>query len=485
MHKKIKEKLEKLAEEQEREFDEISVLFESAKLGVSELDPTLDGFKLEARALNSLKSHFNNQKFNAGRDYYYVPFGVAIPAKDQNEKLRTEILNEWGDPTKRIAMIQAGKLMTMKDETSGEAKPVREIKKMTKINDEWVVTDGIFIQNGDTPIARDYIKVNKYADGNEYPNQSFSRPLFSNWKITLFGLGFFAGIKKVGDKEIKATPLNDGIYSRVQVFGKWANPNDPSFVCKKTIWFKPCRFKATEGTKSFELSARVNCKSEFQLSNKILDIEKLSKAINSRVSSLSKKFMALSRKLKTEATKEKDEAKLKKGEEALAKAKEYKVYESEDYIPFIDLNDIRDYHLKYSAVYKDVVDEEGETVQIIAKNKDGYDITDWNAFALAECVFNGIYESEGKSPKMILDDWSLDNNLFVSFSKELQTNIPPSSSVIISLTTSRGNKVWDADSESLVVDPENAKVFPLVRGIRSIMNFSEVNIDQALQGDMS
>jgi hypothetical protein len=118
--------------------------------------------------------------------------------------------------------------------------------------------------------------------------------------------------------------------------------------------------------------------------------------------------------------------------------------------------------------------------------KDGaWDKIDFDAFALCECTFNGVYEKEGKKPKMILSDISLpqdNNNIYCGFANGIDTKIP-SSSVILSLTTARGNQVYDPDTKTYIDDEENATAFPKVKGIKVLIDFQKIDIEK-LFGDL-
>ena len=170
---KIAKALEKIAETEERALEEINVMFESAKLKIQELDPSITGIKIDKRALSYLKSHFNSQKFNKGVGFNFVPMGVSISARDRNKKLREEILKDWAEPPNRKTIIHKGQIMTM--DIDDDKVPVKTITKSHYEKDVGlIVDDGEICEPEDTPIPRDYREKNEYGD-NEYENFDYNR----------------------------------------------------------------------------------------------------------------------------------------------------------------------------------------------------------------------------------------------------------------------------------------------------------------------
>lgn len=491
VHKKIKERLVKLAKDNEKSMDEIKALFESCRLLAKENEPDLDSLRLDKRAYGNLKSFFENKKYNKGEEFSYIPIGVAIGAKDKNEELRNKILKEWSDPTKRLEMIQSGKVMTMK---IGEDKvPVKKITKMTEVNDEWIVEEAEIcdLGKGDTPIPRNYVKNKKYKNKEgTYPNFDYSKPLYPKWELTLNGIGFFPGVKGDGEEKVKKKIVPDGRKAKVTFKGKFANPNDPLFVCANPIWFTPLRFKAIyKKDRSTPIKMECTCSSQPELIDKKIDFIKIAKALNKSIATnfdnLKKEALEIRNKAKTEN----NESLMKDAKEKLSEAKFYEPFKKKNYIPNIDLDEIDKYHNEHSAIWieEEYEDFNGEVAIRKSIKKDGdWDVVDFDAFAIAEVDFNGIYHKDKtKPPKMIIGDWSLDDSLFVKYSPEINVKIPPGTAVV-SITTSKGNSVYDKESGEYVKDPKNAKPNPKIRGIRVTSEFenSKEMLEKKLEGDM-
>ncbi len=490
MNENLKDRLVKLAEDNEVKSEEVLLLFEALRLKVKEEDPHLGDSKLDKRTYNGLLNYFSNKKFSKGKEFIFIPFGINSEAKDQNKELRDEILKEFADPEQRKDVIRKGKVMCMKisdQEIDNKEvfyndvyKPVRKISKFTTVNDIYVVTEGELWEPGDTPIARDYRTKLTFGEGeneNEYDNFSYSKPLNPRWKITLFGLGYFPGFKEViteqGIEKVQKTVKGDGVMCKVSFWGDLADPSSAKFVCKKSIWFVPCKVKGTENQSiSNMLNLNITSKTELEVSDKKPKMETLARQINARILAEAKEAYGRAKEANATEDMPKDhKAKI------MAKWNLYSKFKDKDYIPFIDLSEIHDFHMKYRAV----IDEETGT----PKKENGWDKIDFDAFALSECTLNGIYEKEGRSPRMILSDISLpqdNSSIFCGFAKGIDIKIPPSS-VIVSLTTSRGNKVYDPDTKTYIEDDENSKAFAKVKGIRVLIDFTKIDVDK-LFGDM-
>ena len=506
----FKKKLEDLAKDNDEKVADVIVLFITLKTKILELEPYLPDAKASIRTYNGLQSYYSNQRFNKGSEFIIIPMGVQQEPKDTNKKLRDTILKDFSNPQNRLKMISGeagdgtdGKVMVMK--TSDELvdninvffpdvyKPVKTIRKMTQLsNSEWVVVDADLWKPGDKPIPRSFNRTNQYVeDGEVYENKQWSRPLYPNWKFAIFGLGYFSGNKEVktpegGIKKVPKNTLNDGLISRITFYGDRANPNSPKFIGKKSLWFMPCKLKATDTKYTSELFLQTTAKSDIEVSSKKLkfvpykDKDGKSKpgiinVVNARVKSKAKKLMAIVSKTNFDSL-PKDKAKKLHDLESL-----YKKFVDVDYIPIIDLNGVDDYHKSHRAVL--VENKEGKLVP--KKDKEGvWDSIDFNSFAISECAFTGVYTKEDKPPKMILSDYSLAENksLFPKFSVGINSDLPPSS-VYVSLTTSRGNQAYDPDTKKYIVDPENAVAIPKIKGICVIMDFSKIDIKK-LVGDL-
>ncbi len=487
MNEKFKKKLEDLAETNEVGFQDVLILFQLYREKVKELFPHLSDTKLDMRSYNGLLDYYNNKKFNKGSEFAIIPFGVMNEAKDSNKKMRDEILTNFSNPTKRIEMIEKGKVMVMK--TSDKVidnktvfytdvyKPVSTIRKMTKMDTgEMVVVDGDLWKPGDQPIARDYRAQIQYEGREAFDNWNWSQPLYPNWKITLFGIGLFSGQKEIKNSDgtvSKKTKniITDGLVSKVTFYGDLANPTSPKFVAKRPLWFKPCKVKAVDTKYSNALFTNVTAKGEIEGSQDKLDIidivSKINERINEQVEKIGNTYHSVDM---NELPKEKAQ----KLQQLFDLHEKFLVVE---YIPIIDLAGINRYHMTHKAL----LDANGNPI----KDEDGvWDMTDFNSFALTECAFTGAYTKDGKAPKFILSDYSLPDNqsVFAKFSKGMDSEIP-ASSVYAVLTTSRGNQAYDVDTKTFVHNPEDAIAIPKIRGIGVILDFTKINVEQLL-GDM-
>ena len=503
MIEKIRKVLEQIAEnEKTPTLDVVLANFETAILQTKEEDSSLEGEKLERRALTVLKTFYQKQIYSKGSPFTHIPFGVSVPPMDKNKKLRDKILTDWKDPGKRTDMIRKGKFMfTMIGEDitlikSWKAKDTHNEKKGDFT--ELIIDKGepCDIGAGDIPIPRDYRKKIPYASGEgEYDNTNqYSKPLTHNWTMTLFGVGFFDGIKKVIDKESgelieKEKKIGaDGYKARVQIFGPLANPHSEHFLGKEPIWFMPLKFNASESSNSNSAFIQATLKGAVELGLKNIDIEKLVAFINARVSATYTKLYKKAKDMRDQAKVDEDEILMKKAKDTLKRAnlfKEFTVESGKQYIPVIDLVEIKDYHLKYAVQWK-IMDEEDEDEELIVdKNKEGWDNVDFNAFALSKCSYEGFFSKAGKKPKMIITDWSIPDSIFTGFVPLLKTDIE-SGEVYISLTTSRSSSVYDESTGKYVKDPENAVPIPKIRGIRLTKGLEGIlkKFEEKLQGDM-
>ena len=479
------EKLAVIAKGAEEEIEDVKALFAAVKeVIVGSFDYELSEVKLNKKTYDAIKEHYNSEKYAKPQEMWFIPFGVYSEAKDQNAKLREEIFKEWAEPQNRIAMIEAGKLMVMKisdqkiegDITFADVyKPVkdRESLKFTKVNDETVVIDGKLWSPGDMIIPRDYRRQITYANKESYDNKQFSKPLDPNWKVSLFGVGFFAGTRDkrikdeaTGEIDIIKAPkdiLNNGVICIITYYGDFANPATPAFITKKPVWFVPCKLKGTDSKRSNELFLQATAKTDLEIiPSKKINIPKVIEYINGRVRNNVMKAQSI----------------IGSGEpmpkEKLAKIKAFfdvgKKFLTKDFIPVIDLIGVDEYHKTHKAITNP------ETGLIL--KDEGWDKTDFNSFAISECSYSGVYAKEGQAPKMIITDSSLpqDQSLFLKFSNGLRHDLPPSS-VLVALTTSRGNKIYDKDTKLWVVNEEEAKAIPKIKGIKLLINFGVLDID--------
>ena len=511
MLNKIKKVLEKIAEDEKTPpVEEVFIHFETAVLQIKDEDPELEEEKVQRRAVNILKQYYNKQIYGRGNPFTFLNFGVLFPPKDKNKILRDEILKSWEDPGKRAGMIRQGKIMFM---TIGEDRvPV----KSWDIKDTHTEKDGdrsIFVIDkgepcdigaGDIPIPRDYRSVIKY-EGNEEGNENFqfTYALEPNWGMTLVGIGFFDGVKKIKNKETgeieevekvlikiiknKKTGQtkivsSDAFKTRVQIYGPLANPHSEHFLGKESIWFMPLKFNASESGRSNMLVQQIVGKGTFELGLKDINIEKLIKYLNTKVAKIYAVLLKKANQLKKKANDEEDESILKTAKEVLKSAKLFKPYQKEKkYIPFIDLVDIDDYHEQYAVQYKE--DDDGEL--IVDRNKQGWDNTSFDAFALCRCMYSGFFSKKGKKPKMMLTDWSIPDTLFTGFVPILNTEIE-SGEVYVCLTTSRSDSVFDEASKKYVKDPEEATAFFKIKGIKLVKSLKSITkkYEAKLEGDM-
>jgi len=496
MIEKIKKVLEQIAEKENTpSLDVVLANFESALLIVKDEDPSLEGEKLERRALTLLKDYINKQIYGKGKPFTFLNFGVLFAPKDKNKELRDKTLKSWEDPGKRAGMIRQGKVMFMK---IGEDKvPIKSFD----IKDTHTERDGDFtkliidkgepcdVGAGDKPIPRDNRKKIKYVNSDEeYDNiNQYSKPLSPNWAMTLNGVGLFDGVKNIKDKEtgeiVEAEKtIKDSIKTRVQIFGPLANPHSEHFLGKESIWFMPLKFDATENNRSNALVQQVTGKGTFTLGLKDINVEKLVRYLNMKTSKMYEVLLDKANRMKDKANKDSDEDLLKKAKEVLKSAKLFKPYQKDKkYIPIIDLVDINDFHYDYAVQYKE--DDEGE--MIVDKNKSGWDNTDYDAFALCKCAYTGFFTKQGKKPKMMLTDWSVPDTLFVGFVPILNTDIE-TGEVYVCLSTSRSDSVYDENTSKYVKDPEGATPFPKIKGIKLVKSLKGITkkYEEKLEGDM-
>jgi len=525
LSKEFKKKLEDLAKDNDETTTDVAVLFVALKSKILELEPHLPDMKANIRTYNGLTGYYNNKRFNRGTEFIIVPMGIQSEPKDTNKILRDEIYKDFSNPQKRLKMIAGnagdgsdGKVMVMKTSdkvVDGKTvfftdvyKPVKIIRKMTQLsNSEWVVVDGDLWQPGDKPIPRNYKKTVQYVkDGEVYTNKGWSRSLNPNWKFSIFGLGYFSGIKqvKVGEefKRVPKNTVNDGLISRITFYGAYADPNSPKFIGKKALWFMPCKLKVVDSKYSSELFLQATAKTDIEISSKKIKIPEIIGKVNKRIEGKAKKLISIVSRTDFDEL-PKDKAKKLHDLEAL-----YKKFTMVDYIPIIDLAGVNQYHFTHRAKRGKAsgtvttlettaipaignpnrsvpVSEEKEKNFTIEKDEKGvWDNIDFNSFAISECAFTGVYAKEGKPPKMILSDYSLPENqsLFCKFSNGLNSDLPPSS-VYVSLTTSRGNQAYDPDTKKFVVDPENAVAMPKIKGICVLLDYSKIDIE-GLIGDL-
>ncbi len=501
MIEKIRKVLEQIAEDEKTPtLDVVLANFETAVLQTKEEDPSLEGVKLERRALNVLKTYYQNQIYGKGSPSTFIPFGVSVHPMDKNKKLRDEILKDWKDPGKRAGMIRRGKVMFM---TIGEDRvPIKSFDfKHTHTEKNGDFTELIIdsgescdLGAGDVPLPRDYRKNIKYVGGEgEYQNlNQYSKPLAPNWTMTLFGVGYFDGIRKIKNKEsgeiqeVEKNLTRDAMKERVQFFGHLANPHSEHFLGKGPIWFMPLKFKASENNRSNAAYIQCTCKGSVELGLKDIDIEKLINIINKRVSSIYINLYKIASLMRDKAKEDENEDLMKKAKETLKHAnlfKSYSVESGKQYIPMIDLVEIDDYHNEYAVQWKVISDEDEEL--IIDKNKEGWDNVNFNAFAICKCKYSGFFSKTGKKPKMILTDWSIPDSVFAGFVSILKTDIE-NGEVYVSLTTSRGSSVYDESTGTYVKDPENAVPIPKIRGIKLVKSLKGIikKYEEKLQGDM-
>jgi len=498
MIEKVRKRLEEIAEKENTPtLDVVLAQFETAILLTKDDEPELEGEKLERRALTLLKEYINKQIYSKGKPFTFLNFGVLFAPKDKNKILRDKILKDWEDPGKRAGMIRQGKVMFMK---IGEDKvPIKSFD----IKDTHTEKSGDFtvliidkgepcdLGAGDMPLPRDNRKTIKYANSDEtYDNiNQYSKRLTPNWGMTLQGVGFFDGLKKVKNKEkeiveIEKT-LKDSIKTRVQIFGALANPHSEHFIGKELIWFMPLKFDATENNRSNALVLQVNGKGTFTLGIKEIKVEKLVRFLNKKVSLTYKVLLDRANKMRDKAKEDKDEKLMKEAKETLKTAKLFKPYQkNKKYIPIIDLVDIEDFHYDYAVQYKEDEDSEDDEM-IIDKNKSGWDNTDYDAFALCMCGYTGFFTKQGKKPKMMLTDWSVPDTLFVGFVPILNTDIE-NGEVYVCLGTSRSDSVYDESTGKYVKDPEGATPFPKIKGIKLVKSLKGITkkYEEKLEGDM-
>lgn len=506
---RLKSKLTKLAETNETTLEEVMILFNVLRDEVKEMCPYLTNEKLNYRTYNGIEDHYSNKKFSNANEFSFIPFGIFSEAKDKNKDIIDKIVKDFAKPNMRLEMIAGkkgdgsdAKVISMKtsdQEIDGKDvlftdvfKPVKNIKNFISLdNGQFVVTEGELWNPGDNIIPRDYRTEIQYVEGGEtYTNKNWSKPLKANWKLILFGVGFFDGVKQIKDKEgnivkVKKNMASDGLICKVDFYGDEANPTSPKFIPSKNPFFKPCKFKAVSKQFSNELFLSITAKlgktstfeidtvTKIKFSNWVdkngNERKGLIPIINERVGKQSKKAQAIYNSADL------DEMPKDKAKKLQSLYNLYKKYLNVDYIPFIDLCDIDNYHKTHRAKH----DAQGN---IIKDEKGVWDDVDFDSFALAECNLKGFYTPDDKDPKMILSDMSIDDAIFPKFANGLDTEIK-SAQVLISLTTSRGNQAYDVETSSWVENPDEAIAMPKVKGVGLLIDFRKMNIKH-LSGDI-
>lgn len=510
----IIKKLEDFAEKNDKEADYIINLHKGIKHALRAKFPYKTEVSLNNMAYNNIKDYFNSGNKLKFTKTTFIPFGIFSEAKDRNRKLRNKIYKEWKEPENQAQMIEDGKVMCIKvgsKPVNGEEvdimKPIKAgvDYKTTKVNGEIIVVDPegddtpldeLLWTPGDKIIPRDYRKQTKFGD-DMYDNKQYSKPLTPNWKMVLFGIGFQQGTKKITTKvngnvvkkSVEKNLISDGKLAKIEFYGDLANPSNPKFVCKKNPWFEVCEIgtSAKKWTNEIKLSAIAEFNKEIKVipsdDLKLLDYETKEGEIKDGIINLiNKRITKTARKLYSLLTSEefKDLPKDKK-KQIKEMYKDFKKYIDKDLIPVIDLLDIDKYHKEHRAVWETVEDEmTGEEIKRIKKDN-GWDVTDFDSFAVCECSLDGVYSPADKPPKFVISDASLPNEfpIYAKFANGIDSELPDSQ-VLISLTTSRGNKVYDEDSEEYIVDEENAKAFPKIRGIKVLMKFDNDLVEQIL-----
>lgn len=484
----MEEKLKTLAENAEEKIEDVISLFKAVRIAIKEKFPyELTEGKINKKTFDAINDHYTSAKFKRAREMFFIPFGVFSESKDQNEELRNEILKEFSEPQNRLKMIEEGKVMVIKvSDKKIDGKEVfytdvfkavknRESLKLTTVNDESVVVDGDLWQPGDSPIPRDYRRKKVYDNKESYDNYQFSKPLDPAWRIKIFGIGFYTGTrdKKIKDPEtgeidiIKAPKdiLNNGVICVISWKKDFANQSTPSFILKKPIFFNPCKIKAFDTSQSNDLFIQSTAATDAEIMGGTkLNMSKLVKYISDRVKSQVSTAKNLLDNTDPETVPKNKYDKIKDFYDLGKK------FIDVDYIPFIELSDVEKYHMTHKAVK----DKDGK----IIKDESGWDKTDFNSFALCECSLTGFYTKDGQPPKMIITDSSLqsEQSLFLKFSNGIKSDLP-ASSVILSLTTSRGNQIYDKDTKQWIVNPDEAKPNAKIKGIKLLINFETLDID--------
>jgi hypothetical protein len=489
----LKKKLQTLAEANDEKLEDVLLFFEAIKIKMTELDPFVSEEKLLIRCFNGLNDYYNNTKFNKGSEFIFIPFGVQNEASDSTLAEREKIIADFANPQNRIPMIRGAsgigtdsKVMTMrvKDDVIDNKnvffdmvyKPVKTIRKMTPMDSgEFVVIDGDLWTPGDLPIARDYNKQTKYEGVDPFENKHWSKPLEPNWKMSLFGIGFFSGMKDVNGEKVQRNPFVDGIVTTVNFYGDYANPTSAKFICKKQPWFKLCKLKAVNTKYSNDLFAQVTSKSDLDVSNikpKMLDYVEDDKKKKGMITIINERVKLSAEKLKQISSGNLDSLPKEKAEKLKQTMGLYNKFLTTDYIPVIDLNGIANYHITHKALKN----EDGS-----AKKSEGWDEVDYKSFAIVECAYSSTYKKEGKAPKYVISDYSLPENksIFAKFSNGLEVDLP-ASTVILSLTTSRGNQAYDEDTKKYIENPEGAVPIPKVRGICILVDFTKLDIKKLI-----
>lgn len=486
--KKVRKKLEEIANNNEGEsIEDVTKLFKAVKSTIKEENEWLSDEEAVLRTINALDSYYSNDSdFSSGDLCVFIPLGVAQQSRDQNKQLREEILENFSKPNKRQQMAREGKVMVMKisdKEIDGKNvtfdevyQPVSKIEETVKLDSgEIIVTEGELWKPGDDPIPRDYRSHVSYGD-NQYENSQWSQPLYPKWRMQLFGIGYFVGTVKSSGREVNKDIKNSGVKMFLSISGERADPTNSKYLLNRSIMFTPLKMKAVKKDSSNDLVINTWIRRDAPIESSDMDIktEQIIEIINERVHNKAKKAMSLAKKLKENPS----DFSNSKADLIKELYKLYKPYLEEEYkyIPRIDLDEIHDYHMKYAVVR----DEDGEVV----KNDSGWDVTKFTKFAICQCTLKGVYENE-KGDKYVVRDWSLpeDKNIFMRMADGLPTEIPSPSSVLISLQTSRGNQVYDADTKTWMKDPENAKAFAKCKGIKLLRDFNKMSLSK-LKGDL-
>lgn len=499
LDKKDQERIKALAKLAEESEEDMKNIFEAVKFALKSKQPSLPEVRLINQTLSNLEDHYKKKSMKKAVKLPFVPMGVFSEAKDQNKAMRDEINKEWSEPHNHAKMIGEGKVFTMKiGEKTVNGKVIDEKiaisgnhpYKTSVVDGIKVVTEATPWKPGDKIVPRNYPQQIKYGE-EFYDNWNYGEELDQSWKITLFGIGYFDGTREVKTKDpetgtivkksVQKNLIDDAVITRLDFFGEFADPTSPKYIVKQPIWFNLCQGKGINQKYSNDLLIQARSKAGTGL--EILDIEKLKlldfidDGGNYRqgvISRINERVDSNARKLNAYVSSEEFEQEPKDKKTQLTELnKLFSRYIDRVYIPIIDLIGVDDWHKTYKAL------RDPKTGEILKEN--GWDKTDFNAFALSECSYTGMYEPANKPPKMVITDGSLpqSRSLFCKFPNGIDKKLPEGN-CLISIMTSRGDQVYDEESGEYIKDPENAVAIPKIKGIKILFKFAEIDVGKIL-----
>jgi len=437
----MKKLLENLAKSFNKDFEKIVELFEWAKNKLAaetgKKEPSLS-----VAALHAVRAKLTQAQSEIGKEINVIFFGKD-PSRDTNASTREKILEEfWNNPESRKKVIDEGKIHCIKK------KPLISIEEYVEVDGEFIPTKGELwdAATNINPICRDFRthlgkEDDENAEGGGTENWQWSRPLYPNWKTTMFGLGFFEDTPDLTKKV------------QVRFFGDAGNPGSGQFVCKHLDFFRIYKMKVQlNETLSNDECYVVNARSKpilFEEPGEEIDVVQLIESVNGS-------FM-----LQQEA-----------------KGKEQK-----DLVPIIELADIKQWHLDRRVVK--VIDKKTGKEKVL-KRDSGWDVTHWDEYCVIDQVtYLGKREfKETYNPAVIQHDSTGEESHYVNYDEHLPMDIPTPADILICVKTGRGNTKYDRESRETIQDADDPDLRINICGYKTLINYEKIVFPKELTGDL-